>query len=133
RRFAPADAWVLGEDSGVEAAALDGRPGLQSARWADDGVTALLAELEGEEDRGLRFVSTIVAITPEGAEIVATGTLEGSASAEPRGSEGFGYDPIFIPEGETQTVSQLGNGWKSRHSHRARAALALAELLSMAR
>jgi XTP/dITP diphosphohydrolase len=132
RLHAPADAWVLGEDSGIEAAALGGRPGIESARWADDGVAALLAALAGERDRRVRFVSTIVAISPGGEEIVASGTLDGVAAEEPRGSEGFGYDPIFVPDGETRTVSQLGDVWKSRHSHRARAALALAELLAMA-
>jgi len=132
RPHAPGDAWVLGEDSGVEAAALGGRPGVQSARWAEDGVAALLAALAGEPDRTVRYVCTIVAVAPEGEEIVATGTLEGLAADEPRGSEGFGYDPIFVPEGESRTVAQLGDAWKSRHSHRARAALALAELLAMA-
>jgi XTP/dITP diphosphohydrolase len=133
RPYAPADAWVLGEDSGIEAVALGGRPGIESARWAEDGVPALLAALAGERDRSVRFVCTIVALPPEGEEIVATGTLEGAAAEEPRGSEGFGYDPIFIPRGETRTVSPLGDAWKSRHSHRARAALALGELLAMAR
>ena len=129
RRHAPADAWVLGEDSGIEAAALGGRPGIESARWAADGIAALLAALAGESDRRVRFVSTIVAVSPGGEEIVATGTLDGVAAQEPRGSEGFGYDPIVIPDGETQTVAQLGDAWKSRHSHRARAARALAEMV----
>jgi XTP/dITP diphosphohydrolase len=129
RSHAPADAWVLGEDSGIEAAALGGRPGIQSARWAEDGVAALLAALAGESDRRVRYVSTIVAVSPGGEEVVAEGTLDGVAADEPRGSEGFGYDPIFVPAGETRTVAQLGDAWKSRHSHRARAALALAERL----
>jgi XTP/dITP diphosphohydrolase len=124
---------VIGEDSGIEAAALDGRPGVQSARWAQDGVAALLAALSGERDRSVRYVSTIVAVPAAGEEIVATGTLEGVAAEEPRGSEGFGYDPIFVPEGETRTVAQLGDAWKARHSHRTRAARALAELLAIAR
>ena len=63
----------------------------------------------------------------EGEELRGTGTLEGLIAEEPRGSEGFGYDPVFIPAGETRTVAELGNDWKSRHSHRARAARALLE------
>ena len=65
-----------------------------------------------------------------GEEIVARGELEGSFAEEPRGSEGFGYDPIFVPSGESRTVAELGNAWKDEHSHRARAAHALAERLA---
>jgi XTP/dITP diphosphohydrolase len=133
RLRAPADVWVLGEDSGIEAVALGGRPGIQSARWAADGVAALLAALAGESDRRVRYVSTIVALSPGGEEVVAEGALDGVAAEEPRGSEGFGYDPIFVPDGETRTVAQLGDVWKSQHSHRARAAAALAELLATPR
>jgi XTP/dITP diphosphohydrolase len=122
-------AWVAGEDSGIEAAALGGRPGVESARWDDDGIGRLLSELRDAHDRRARYVCVIVAISPEGGEIVATGTLDGSICHEPRGSEGFGYDPIFVPEGETATVAELGNAWKERHSHRARAARALAARL----
>jgi XTP/dITP diphosphohydrolase len=121
------DEWMLGEDSGIEAAALGGRPGIESARWATDGVAALLAELDGVEDRRARYVCELVAAAPSGEELRGTGILEGAIAHEPRGSEGFGYDPIFIPEGHTQTVAQLGNAWKARNSHRARAAGALAE------
>ena len=92
---------MIGEDSGIEAAALDGRPGIASARWADDGVARLLAELDGVADRRARYVCVIVAIGPAGEEVVATGTLEGAIATAPRGSEGFGYDPIFVPVGES--------------------------------
>jgi XTP/dITP diphosphohydrolase len=118
--------WVLGEDSGIEAAALGGRPGVESARWADDGVAALLDALEGEDDRRARYVCELVAVGADGQERRGTGTLEGTIADTPRGSEGFGYDPIFVPAGETRTVAELGNKWKARHSHRARAARALA-------
>jgi XTP/dITP diphosphohydrolase len=117
---------VLGEDSGIEVAALGGRPGVQSARWAEDPIGALLADLGAAEDRRARYVSELVAISPDGAEVGARGTLEGSIAAEPRGSEGFGYDPIFVPVGEARTVAELGNDWKRTNSHRARAAAALA-------
>jgi XTP/dITP diphosphohydrolase len=121
-------AWMLGEDSGLEVDALGGRPGLHSARWAgdDDPLDRLLAELEGVEDRGARYVCELVAISPGGDELRGTGTLEGRIASERRGSEGFGYDPIFVPEGEERTVAELGDAWKAQHSHRARAAQALA-------
>jgi XTP/dITP diphosphohydrolase len=121
-----AEDWVLGEDSGIEAVALGGRPGVESARWADDGVAALLDALEGVDDRRARYVCELVAVGADGAELRGTGTLEGTVAEARRGSEGFGYDPIFVPEGETRTVAELGNSWKARNSHRARAARALA-------
>jgi XTP/dITP diphosphohydrolase len=128
-----AEAWVLGEDSGIEVTALGGRPGIESARWADDGVAALLRELDRVEDRRARYVCELVAVGPSGQEVRGTGVLEGAVAREPRGSEGFGYDPIFIPTGETRTVAELGNAWKSQNSHRARAARALADELTPAR
>ena len=129
RAHAPDDAWVAGEDSGIEVAALGGKPGVESARWAEDGVAALLAALEGQEDRRVRYVCAIVAISPEGHEIAVTGTLDGMVASEPSGSEGFGYDPIVVPAGETRTVAELGDAWKSANSHRARAVQTLAERL----
>jgi XTP/dITP diphosphohydrolase len=129
RLHAPAGSWVMAEDSGIEAQALGGRPGVESARWADDGVTALLAALAGEANRGVRYVCEIVAISPAGEELRGTGTLLGTVADAPRGGEGFGYDPIVIPVGETRTVAELGDAWKSSYSHRARAAHALREEL----
>jgi XTP/dITP diphosphohydrolase len=125
RSRAPADAWVIGEDAGVEVDALGGRPGVHSARWADRPVDALLAELGDAKDRGARFLCTIVAIAPDGREVVVEGRLDGTVARERRGTEGFGYDPVFVPTGEEQTVAELGNVWKSEHSARARAAQAL--------
>lgn len=130
RTAAPADAWVIGEDSGIEAAGLGGRPGLASARWADDGVTRLLAELADVADRRARYVCVIAAIGPEGEEIIVEGTLEGAIATGRRGEGGFGYDPVFVPEGEERTVAELGSAWKAEHSHRARAATALAAAFS---
>jgi XTP/dITP diphosphohydrolase len=130
-----ADAWVLAEDSGLSVAALGGRPGVQSARYAPEGAPAigkLLGELEGVEDRAARYVSELVLLSPDGRELRGTGTLEGRIAQEPAGSEGFGYDPIFIPEGEEQTVAELGNEWKAGHSHRARAAHELLRALDAA-
>lgn len=124
------DAWVAGEDSGIEVAALGGRPGVESARWAKDGVAKLLSELAGQADRRARYVCELVVLRPDQAEVRATGTLEGSIAQEPRGSQGFGYDPILVPTGETSTVAELGNAWKAERSHRAQAARALAHLLA---
>ncbi len=129
RLHAPRETWVVADDSGIEVVALGGRPGVESARWAEDGVAALLAALATEADRRVRFVSVLVAISPDGEEFRGTGMLDGVAADSPRGSEGFGYDPIVIPLGETRTASELGNAWKSEHSHRALAARALAAQL----
>jgi XTP/dITP diphosphohydrolase len=124
RPLAP-DEWVLGEDSGIEVAALGGRPGILSARFGgDDPVGRLLAELGDGEDRRARYVCELVAFAPDGEEVRGTGILNGRIASEPRGSEGFGYDPIFVPDGEERTVAELGNAWKRDNSHRARAARA---------
>ena len=128
RTVGPADAWMLGEDSGLEVDALGGAPGIRSARYAPEGAEAierLLRELVGVEGRQARYVCELVLVDPDGREARGTGVLEGSIAEEPRGSEGFGYDPVFIPEGEQRTVAELGNDWKAEHSHRARAAQAL--------
>jgi XTP/dITP diphosphohydrolase len=117
--------WVLGEDSGLEVEGLGGRPGIRSARFGgDEPVERLLAELEHVEGEGrrARYVCELVALSPTGDEARGTGVLEGRIAAEARGSEGFGYDPIFVPLGEEQTVAELGNEWKAENSHRARAA-----------
>jgi XTP/dITP diphosphohydrolase len=117
--------WTLGEDSGIEVDALDGAPGIASARWAEDGVAALLARLGGVDERRARYVCELVALGPAGEERRGTGILEGLIATEQRGDEGFGYDPIFVPLGEERTVAELGNDWKRSNSHRARAAAAL--------
>jgi XTP/dITP diphosphohydrolase len=128
--------WVLAEDSGLEVDALGGRPGVLSARYAPEGAPAvakLLGELEGVEDRRARYVSELVLIAPDGRELRGTGTLGGRIASAALGSEGFGYDPIFTPEGEERTVAELGNDWKAQHSHRARAARALLQALDASR
>ena len=120
--------WVLAEDSGLEVAALGGRPGVLSARYAPEGppaVAKLLGELSGIEDRRAQYVSELVLLAPDGGEHRGTGTLEGRIAARPAGSDGFGYDPIFVPDGEELTVAELGDSWKAQNSHRARAARAL--------
>ena len=109
---------------------------MRSARFGgSDPVGRLLAELErvSEGGRRARYVCELVGVSPAGAEARGTGMLEGVIAAEPRGSEGFGYDPIFVPAGETRTVAELGDAWKAEHSHRARAARALLEAIEAAR
>ena len=118
--------WALGEDSGLEVAALGGAPGLRSARSAQgDEVGWVLRELGDAEDRRARYVSELVAISPDGGELRGSGTLEGAIARAGRGTDGFGFDPVFVPSGESDTVAELGNEWKSRNSHRARAAQSL--------
>jgi XTP/dITP diphosphohydrolase len=133
REAGPADAWILGEDSGLEVHGLDGGPGVRSARFGGaDPVGRLLEELGGVEGDGrrARYVCELVALSPAGEELRGSGTLEGRIAAVPRGTEGFGYDPVFVPEGEDRTVAELGDGWKAEHSHRARAARALLEAIA---
>jgi XTP/dITP diphosphohydrolase len=134
RDTAAPELWVIGEDSGLEVEGLGGRPGIRSARYAgpeasdEENVARLLDELAGAEGeaRRARYVSELVLLSPKG-ELRGAGTLEGRIARNPRGSEGFGYDPVFVPEGEERTVAQLGDDWKRKHSHRARAARALRE------
>jgi len=132
REVGPADAWMLGEDSGLEVDGLGGAPGIRSARFAPEGAEAiakLLEKLDGVEGEGrrARYVCELVALGPDGEELRGTGVLEGRIGHEARGSEGFGYDPIFVPEGDERTVAELGNRWKAANSHRARATRALLE------
>jgi XTP/dITP diphosphohydrolase len=126
------DRWVVGEDSGLEVAALGGRPGIASARYAPEGAPAiakLLGELGHETDRRARFVSELVAIAPDRTVVRGSGLLDGTIAEASSGVEGFGYDPVFVPAGESRTVAELGDAWKAEHSHRARAAAALHEAL----
>jgi XTP/dITP diphosphohydrolase len=129
------EAWVVADDSGIAARALDGAPGVRSARYAGDGATdeqnlqRLLDELAGEVDRRVAYVCELVAIAPDGREIHARGELAGTLAAEPRGTEGFGYDPAFVPEGESRTVAEMRPQEKDAISHRSRAAAELLELV----
>jgi XTP/dITP diphosphohydrolase len=140
RTVDPPDRWVIGEDSGLEVDGLGGRPGVHTARYAGPGasdeenVAKLLEELADVTGAGrhARYVSELVAISPAGEEVRGTGTLAGRIAAAPAGSEGFGYDPVFVPEGEERTVAELGNAWKARRSHRAAAAVALLKAVGSA-
>lgn len=119
---------VIADDSGLEVDVLNGRPGVYSSRYAaldaTDGMNNefLLAELSEvpQENRTARFRSTLVFVDENGLEVDATGTVEGSIGFEPRGSEGFGYDPLFFPDayqGE-KTMAELSMAEKNAISHR---------------
>ena len=121
--LAPADAWVAGEDSGIEVAALGGRPGVHSSRWAEDGVAQLLIELGGQADRRARYVCAIAHVAPGGVEHVFEASCEGTLANEPSGGGGFGYDPLFVPvEHPDRTMAELTDAEKDAISHRGRAA-----------
>lgn len=114
------------DDTGLEVEALNGAPGVFSARYAGDGhdseanMQKLLKELEGKENRKAQFRTTICLIM-EGKEYLFEGIVKGHIIEEKRGGAGFGYDPIFVPEGYDQTFAELGNDVKNTISHRARA------------
>jgi XTP/dITP diphosphohydrolase len=135
RGLAEPGVWLLGEDSGIECDALGGEPGLHSARWSTAGsqADALLERMRGETNRRARMVAELVALAPDGEEFRGRGVLEGAVAGERRGTGGFGYDPIFVPDGEERTVAELGDGWKVEHSHRGRAAKALAAAIARRR
>ena len=118
------DAPAFADDSGLEVEALDGRPGIYSARYAENDPARrakLLAELEGKENRRARFVC-VIAIAFNG-EVIETfeGEVKGTIITEERGKGGFGYDPLFIPDGYDQTFAEMPQELKNKISHRARA------------
>jgi XTP/dITP diphosphohydrolase len=127
---------AIADDSGIEAAALGGRPGVRSARYAGEGagdeenLALLLEELEGASDRSVAYVCAMAYAGSDGAEVVCEGRCEGVLAAVPRGSGGFGYDPAFIPAdtppGDERTMAELSAAEKHAISHRGRAARALA-------
>jgi len=126
RAVGPPDRWMLADDSGIEVSAFGGAPGVLTARWAEGRhVEKLLAALTGADDRRAQYVCELVALSPTGDDVVGTGVLRGEIALAAAGDEGFGFDPIFVPVGETRTVAQLGDDWKAEHSHRALAARAL--------
>ncbi len=127
------------DDTGLEVEALDGAPGVYSARYAggeghdsEANMRKLLHELEGKENRRAQFRTVIALIEQKDGKPVAhtfEGKIEGHISNEKRGTSGFGYDPIFVPEGYEQSFAELGNEIKNKISHRARAVARLAEYL----
>jgi XTP/dITP diphosphohydrolase len=129
---------ALSDDSGIAVAALGGAPGVFSADWAGSGkdfepaMQRVEDGLKGSADRSAAFVAVLVLAWPDGHYETAEGRVEGHVVWPPRGSGGFGYDPMFVPEGETETfgemaVGEAGFARKAAFSHRARAFAALAE------
>ena len=124
---------ALGDDSGLEVDALGGRPGVNSARYGGPGrddaarVALLLHELASvpEAQRSARFVCVVALVTPDGDSRMARGSCEGRILAAPRGAGGFGYDPVFAPEGRDVSLAELPADEKNRLSHRGRAVVAL--------
>lgn len=127
------DGWVLADDSGLEVDALDGRPGVWSSSFGgEEGNHALnnerlIREMEGVENRSARFQCTLVLAQDGEEKGVFRGTVEGRIAKSPSGSGGFGYDPLFIPEGHNSPLAELGAEIKSQLSHRARAVREFAE------
>lgn len=132
RLVGPADRWMLADDSGIELAALAGGPGVETARWAEGRWVEKALAAVGDGDRRAQYVCELVAVSPDREEVRGTGVLEGTIALAPGGAEGFGFDPVFVPHGQTRTVAELGDGWKAEHSHRALAARALRDALRVA-
>ncbi|MGH2954650.1 MAG: RdgB/HAM1 family non-canonical purine NTP pyrophosphatase [Solirubrobacterales bacterium] len=132
---------AIADDSGIEAAALGGRPGVRSARYAgadatdEQNLARLIAELAGAEDRGAAYVCVIAHVGAGGDERAYEGRCEGELAAEPRGSGGFGYDPAFVPidtgPDDRRTMAELSPEEKHAISHRGRAARKLAAALGV--
>ena len=115
---------TIGEDAGLEVEALDGAPGLHSARYAPtnaERVSKLLAALGDAENRRAAFVCTLALWWPSRTPMFFRGRLEGAIAEAPRGDGGFGYDPIFVPDGHSQTLAELAGEAKDRLSHRGQA------------
>ncbi|HEX5380204.1 MAG TPA: RdgB/HAM1 family non-canonical purine NTP pyrophosphatase [Phenylobacterium sp.] len=120
---------ALADDSGLSVAALDGAPGIFSARWAgpDKNFAVAMAKVEerleatGSEDRAAWFTCALAVAWPDGPGVVVEGRIDGTLTFPPRGTLGFGYDPIFVPRGHTLTFGEMEPAAKDAMSHRARA------------
>jgi XTP/dITP diphosphohydrolase len=127
----------IADDTGLEVLALNGAPGVRSARFAgeeatyEENVALLVSRMEGASDRRARFRTVAAAVFPDGSEVAAEGTVEGTIGTSPRGKGGFGYDPVFIPdEGDGRSFAEMTPAEKNACSHRARAFAALVTLLN---
>ncbi len=120
-------AWCMADDSGLEVDALDGAPGVRSARYAGEPSDSarnnalLLKNLEGASDRSAHFTCAIALIAPDGTEHLAVGRCFGKIALSPSGAGGFGYDPLFLPEGFATSFAELSADAKNAISHRGRA------------
>ncbi len=119
--------WTLADDSGLEVDFLHGAPGVRSARYAGDhatdvdNLTKLIDVMRGVAMRSARFRCVLALSSPDGKTRTISGSCEGRLAESPRGANGFGYDPLFIPDGHTQTFAELPAEIKNAISHRARA------------
>ena len=126
---------AIADDTGLEVDELDGRPGVYSARFAGedatyaDNVAKLLSEMRHANDRTARFRTVAAAVWPDGREVLAEGEVKGNIAPVARGGAGFGYDPVFVPDGEDRTFAEMTPDEKHRLSHRGRAFRALAAQL----
>ena len=127
---------AVADDTGLEVETLDGRPGVYSSRFAGpdatyaDNVAKLLADLSDSSNRRARFRTVALVAFPDGREVVADGVVDGTIATGPRGDDGFGYDPVFVPDdGDGRTFAEMTLAEKQAVSHRGRAFKALAELL----
>ncbi|MBB5661534.1 RdgB/HAM1 family non-canonical purine NTP pyrophosphatase [Brevundimonas halotolerans] len=120
---------ALADDSGLSVRALDGAPGIFSARWAgpEKDFSHAMAKVEqrleeiGSDDRAAWFTSALAVAWPQGPAVVVEGLVDGTLTFPPRGDRGFGYDPIFVPQGHDQTFGEMEPAFKDGISHRARA------------
>lgn len=137
RPEAPADALVVADDTGLAVHALDGRPGVYSARYAGpratfaDNCRLLLTELGDRDDRRAAFVCVLVALRADGDMAVGCGVLRGHITRAPQGEGGFGYDPVFVPAGGERSLAEMTTEEKNAISHRGRAARCLAAVLGL--
>ena len=131
--------WVMADDSGLEVDALDGEPGVRSARYAGEpsctpaNNAMLLRNLEGVEDRRAHFTCCIALVSPDGAEHVVTGRCFGTIAHEASGAGGFGYDPLFVPDGYAKSFADLSAEEKNAISHRGRALAEVKRLIEVER
>ena len=127
--------WSMADDSGLEVDALGGAPGVRSARYAGEPSNTpannalLLKNLQGIANRAARFVCAVALVDPEGREHVVRGECFGRISEAPSGAGGFGYDPLFVPDGFDKSFAELGENEKNRISHRARALAAVRSIM----
>lgn len=126
--------WALADDSGLCIDALGGAPGIFSARYAETPqkrIERVLMEMDGKENRNAHFACCMTLINPQGeVEFSTTGICGGSIGTVPRGENGFGYDPIFFPKGETRTIAEMSEEEKNQISHRSIALRRVVEYLS---
>lgn len=127
--------WCMADDSGLEVVALDGAPGVRSARYAGEPSNTpnnnalLLKNLVGVMDRRANFTCAIALVDPKGVEHTVVGKCFGRIAESPSGAEGFGYDPLFIPDGHDKSFAELTADEKNAISHRGRALAEVSRLL----